>query len=146
MSHEIRLARLRELINDRFDKSPAKFSQAAGVSLSQLGQYQSGYRSFGEQTARRIERKLNLPNGWLDRRLDELNETERQLLNLFRGMSIEHQAKLMQEANFLFNLAHPGMPTEANPFPNVPLPSGSGPTVVHEPRDRTYGNGPPKVA
>lgn len=128
MNHETRLARLHELIAARFEKSPAKFSRASGMSLSQLGQFESGYRKFGERAARRIEQRLNLPFGWLDRRADDLDPIERQLLHLFRGMAAEHQEKLLAEPNWLFNQAHPTMPTPANPFARVPLP----PPSVHE--------------
>lgn len=66
MNSATRMANLKRLIEDRFHGSPAEFSRASGVSLSQLGQWESGYRNLGEKAARRIEQALHLAEGFLD--------------------------------------------------------------------------------
>ncbi|MBX9901454.1 MAG: helix-turn-helix domain-containing protein, partial [Burkholderiaceae bacterium] len=61
-----RIKRLRKLISQDFDGSQTDLSKKSGVSLSQLGQYLSGYRALGEKTARKIELACGKETGWLD--------------------------------------------------------------------------------
>lgn len=62
----LRTRRLRKLISDEFNGSQSELSARTGVSLSQLGQYLSGYRNLGEKTARKIELACKKNVGWLD--------------------------------------------------------------------------------
>lgn len=65
--HMDRVARMREIIDDRFDGVQADFAKAIGRSPSVVWQYLSGHRTIGEKFARHVERKLNLPTNYLDR-------------------------------------------------------------------------------
>lgn len=73
ISNTIRIRRknLLKLIKDRFDQSQSNFSDVTGISLSQLGQWLSDensahLRNMSERSARKIEQKCALPDGWLD--------------------------------------------------------------------------------
>lgn len=60
-----RRARLRQVLNDRFDGKQTKFVEKTGINAGEL----SGLlrtRFFGEKKARTLEGQLGLPNGWLD--------------------------------------------------------------------------------
>ncbi|OWT61996.1 S24 family peptidase [Candidimonas nitroreducens] len=59
------------LIRERYADSQSNFSDATGISLSQLGQWLSAedsphLRNMSERSARKIEKKAGLPTGWLD--------------------------------------------------------------------------------
>lgn len=62
----LRTRRLRKLISEEFNGSQSELSARTGISLSQLGQYLSGYRNLGEKTARKIELACKKNVGWLD--------------------------------------------------------------------------------
>lgn len=62
-SAAVRRERLRHLVDEL---SQSKLSQAAGMSLSQIGQWLSGERNISEMSARRIESAAKKPSGWLD--------------------------------------------------------------------------------
>jgi hypothetical protein len=62
----IRATNLKKLIADAFDGSHTALSEKCGISISQIGQYLSGYRNIGEKTARRIEQAAGKIPGWLD--------------------------------------------------------------------------------
>lgn len=59
----IRREKLRALCDARTQKAVAT---ATGISYAQLGQWLTGDRNLSEQSARRIERALTLPEGYLD--------------------------------------------------------------------------------
>lgn len=60
-----RRARLRQVIDERFDGKQAKFVEQTGINAGEL----SGLlrtKHFGEKKARSLEAALDLPNLWLD--------------------------------------------------------------------------------
>jgi len=61
----VRRARLKLVINERFDGSQARLVEAIGGNAGEL----SGLlrtRHFGEKKARALEMQLGLPQGWMD--------------------------------------------------------------------------------
>jgi len=62
---------LTRLITERFAGSQSNFAAAVGISLSQIGQWLAPegsphLRNMSERSARKIESKSGLPEGWLD--------------------------------------------------------------------------------
>jgi transcriptional regulator with XRE-family HTH domain len=57
---------LQQLIEERFGGTQAKFARAIGRSEAQVNQWLTGYRNIGEAGARLIEKKLKLPQWWMD--------------------------------------------------------------------------------
>lgn len=72
---DIRRERLKELIEKRFNGRQTDLGIAAGISLSQIGQWLGSSRRIGEKSARKIERALRLPHLWMD----YLNELRREV-------------------------------------------------------------------
>lgn len=73
MNSIIRLRRknLLALIRDRYANSQTNFSTATGISLSQMGQWLAdednpNVRNMSERSARKIENKASLSDGWMD--------------------------------------------------------------------------------
>lgn len=64
---ENRKSRLQQLINLNFDGNASAFARSAGMSRAAISQLlsESG-RAFGENSARKIERKMLLPVGYFD--------------------------------------------------------------------------------
>lgn len=63
---EVRRARLRRFIDERYEGNVSRFAAAAGKSQSQIADMLDLRKSFGERVARSLEEKLGLPGGWLD--------------------------------------------------------------------------------
>lgn len=64
-----RRARLRQLIEDRFDNNQSALARRAGYSSSTyLSALLKAILPMGERTAWKIEAKLGLPDGWMDRK------------------------------------------------------------------------------
>jgi hypothetical protein len=64
-TQDIRRQRLRQLIQDRYGDSQARFIDETGENQGEI----SGLlrtKSFGEKKARNLEKKVGLPAGWLD--------------------------------------------------------------------------------
>ena len=61
-----RIKLLQKLIDDRFDKNQAQFARAIKKSPSQVNQWLNGHRAFGDGSARTVEMKLGLPQGYFD--------------------------------------------------------------------------------
>lgn len=64
--YEIRLAKVRSLIERRFDGVQAKFALAIGRQDNYVSRVLSGTKRIGEDLARDIERRLGLDAGGLD--------------------------------------------------------------------------------
>lgn len=64
-----RVARLRDVLERRFAGNRAHLARAIGRQPTQLISLLESRRGFGEQLARDIEARLNLPLGWLDSEL-----------------------------------------------------------------------------
>ena len=69
--YEIRRARLAQLITKRFDGSQADFARASGISPTYVTRMlkddaSPSRKRIGEDLARQIEDRLNLPSHWLD--------------------------------------------------------------------------------
>jgi hypothetical protein len=66
-------------------------------------------RSLGDDTARRLEKGMDRPVGWLDKDrsmsmlLSELNGLEGQLVTLFRALGDDGREELLSVANTLFS-------------------------------------------
>ncbi|WP_103035283.1 S24 family peptidase [Castellaniella caeni] len=72
---ETRRMRLRELIRTRYANSQSNFATVTGIKLSQIGQWlasdeSQNARNMSERSARRIEQKASLPDGWMDSAVD----------------------------------------------------------------------------
>lgn len=68
-SNEVRRMRLKNWIDTEFDGRVAALCRYYGLpsaSASYLSQLLSGYRSFGERAARKLEAQCRRPSGWLD--------------------------------------------------------------------------------
>jgi hypothetical protein len=97
--NEIRLRRIRQIINERHDGNNSKFADRVGMQ----GAYASRLwterlkhkRNIGEKLARRIEEAHGLAKGWLD--YDEsLEITDKLLLTGYQAASPESR-ELMEE-------------------------------------------------
>lgn len=64
--NEIRRARLRAAIDDKFDGVSGRMADAIGRPRPNVSGLLSGTRAIGEKLARDIELRLALPRGWLD--------------------------------------------------------------------------------
>ena len=67
--HARRLARLRHIIEEKFDNNQSALARAVDLNASHFGNIFSGRWNLGEHAARQIEAKLGLPDGWMDRKL-----------------------------------------------------------------------------
>jgi 3,4-dihydroxy 2-butanone 4-phosphate synthase/GTP cyclohydrolase II len=70
---DIRRQRLRQLIRDSYGDSQARFIDETGENQGEI----SGLlrtKSFGEKKARNLEKKANLPTGWLDQAVTQMEE------------------------------------------------------------------------
>lgn len=78
-TQDIRRQRLRQLIQERYGDSQARFIDETGENQGEI----SGLlrtKSFGEKKARNLEKKVGLPAGWLDTPLqagDQVQPTEK---------------------------------------------------------------------
>lgn len=64
--NEIRRARLRAAIDDKFNGIAGQMADAIGRPRPNISGLLSGTRAIGEKLARDIEMRLSLPRGWLD--------------------------------------------------------------------------------
>lgn len=67
----LRLAKLQKLRDMTFGGSAAQLAKAVNRSGSQISQWFTGVRTITEDSARRIEKSLKLPAGWMDQPLDD---------------------------------------------------------------------------
>lgn len=93
-TQDIRLARLKELIDKRFNGRQTDLGLACGISLSQIGQWLGSSRRIGEKSARKIERALGLPHLWMD----YLNEIRRGLEAEKKLVAAEKEAPYFTES------------------------------------------------
>lgn len=63
---EIRRGRLRKLIDERFDGVTLRLATALEMKPPQLHRWLSGGQGIREDSARKIEERLQLGQGWLD--------------------------------------------------------------------------------
>lgn len=90
---------------------------AKGVPLSSGNQ-----RSIGDETARKLERGMTKPLGWMDKDhtmpmlFSELNGLEGQLVTLYRNLDDEGRDELLTLANNLFSARNTER-SRANPYP-----------------------------
>lgn len=64
--HARRLARLRQIIEERFDNNQSALARAVGLAPSHFGNVLTGRWNLGEHAARKIEAALDLPDGCMD--------------------------------------------------------------------------------
>jgi hypothetical protein len=67
---EIRRARLRQLIDERYEGSQSLFIDRTGENQGEISALLRS-KSFGEKKARKLEIKCELPAGWLDAKSSE---------------------------------------------------------------------------
>jgi plasmid maintenance system antidote protein VapI len=65
--HARRRLRLRQLIEQRFDRNLSRLARAVDLTPSHFGNVFSGRDNLGEHAARQIEKKLGLADRWMDR-------------------------------------------------------------------------------
>lgn len=106
----IRRARLKMLI-DRYatqKKGQRHLAEDTGSNVAHLSQLMTGNRKMGDEVARRIEEKLNLGRGWMDKPIDgapepeptlKLTIAEKTLLLLFRDCDEKGQEFVMEAAH-----------------------------------------------
>lgn len=106
----IRRARLKMLI-DRYaveKKGQRHLAEDTGSNVSHLSQLMTGNRQMGDEVARRIEERLNLGRGWMDKPIDgtpepeptfRLSVAEKTLLMLFRDCDQSGQEFVMEAAH-----------------------------------------------
>lgn len=140
---ETRRERLRSVIDsDRFRGSTAAFSKVMGYQTpsfaSRLISMSPGnWKPIGDKMAREIERKVGLPEGFLDTPPAEnnghhvirigdheltLEPLESQLVRLFKRLSEDSQERLIGKAQSLYVKEHPEEVSARNPF-GIPTPS-----------------------
>jgi len=66
--YENRRARLRQLVEERFEGNRSRLGRAAGLNSSHFVNIFSGRYNLGERNARQIEAMLGLPDSWMDRK------------------------------------------------------------------------------
>lgn len=64
--HDLRRQRLRDLIDTRFRGDRGAFLSAAGLSKGRLSQLLDPNMPFGDNAARNLEERLELPAGYFD--------------------------------------------------------------------------------
>lgn len=64
---EIRLGKLRKEIKERGHGGQAQIARAMGSSPTQIQQWLKGVRTISSASARRLERAIGKPTGWMDR-------------------------------------------------------------------------------
>lgn len=67
MNPETRRARLKKLIDERYEGVQAVAARAIGMPSQWVSDALAGRNSFGERAARKIEGNIGLPPGWLDK-------------------------------------------------------------------------------
>lgn len=77
---ERRRQNLATLIDERSRGRQAEFANEYDINQGELSYLLLGKRPFGERKARTLERKLKLPEGWLDRGEEEIIKPEYALI------------------------------------------------------------------
>lgn len=109
-----RAKKLRELIDERFSGSQSDFSKKVKKNETQVNQWLTGFRNMGSTSARDIEAKLHLEQGWFEEffvgsKADKTAVTdeslidmqERELVALFRQLSSqEDKSSLIEYLEF----------------------------------------------
>lgn len=95
----VRYENFMKLLNS-YDGSDREFADAAGISPMYISQMKNKVRSVGKNSARKIEKGLDKPDGWMDAR--HLNKAykqqEQQLIALFEQLDEECMSQLFQTA------------------------------------------------
>lgn len=72
---DIRIIRLRKLIDDKYDGYDGQFADAHNMKRPQVSRWvtdnEEARQGISEASARKIEKKEGLPDGWLDRLSDD---------------------------------------------------------------------------
>ena len=77
------------------------------LSPARVNHLLTGQRKIGEKAARKIEKLLNKPNGWMDSLVDELDESNKSIVDLSKYS--EDQQKIVR---MLLNSFDASKPTE----------------------------------
>jgi len=104
--HQIRLERLRSLV-DRF-KSIAAFARYYNLEANYISHLFNGYRSFGERSARQMEKKMGLEPGYFDTAAEHPLDAYKEV---FDKASLEAKSTII---NFLKALQQTQSPSEGN--------------------------------
>lgn len=128
-AQQIRLSNFHLLLAEA--KSQVELARRSGVAQPFVNQLAKGTthpdgtpRAIGDETARKLEKGMDKPNGWMDRDhtlamlFSELDGLEGQLVTLYRKLDEEGRNALLAHANDLFSKANPE-PSHANPYPKV---------------------------
>ena len=106
MSKETRVARLKLLIDERFEGKAARLAHALDMKPPQLHRWLKARQGVSEDSARAIEEKLGLPNHWLDEDAPyrttpehpvatEVREPDPRLYNVMTVESIRHHLPII---------------------------------------------------
>ena len=71
-----RIVRLKMLIDASFDGSQKNLATKLDMNPSQISQWLKGFRVLGENSARKIEQALDLPDLWLDEPVSGIDQNE----------------------------------------------------------------------
>lgn len=100
MPHDVYEIRARNLKHLRGDKRGGQRDMAVklGMSEAQLSQYigKTRQKTIGSALARKIERRLKLPRGWLDNRDGDLTEEGAAVGRRFQALTPEQQKAIKQ--------------------------------------------------
>jgi transcriptional regulator with XRE-family HTH domain len=83
---DVRHQRLRLLLSEK--GAQQALAERMGVGPAYVNQLYLGNRNIGERAARKIERALSLPDGYMDGREDALTAAEKTHLDLYRRASV----------------------------------------------------------
>lgn len=107
---EIRRVNVQLIIKERYKGIKAKFAESIGKKPEYVSRWFSKgkqARNIDHATARLIEQKENLAEGWLDKLQDKIHELQNndyfktQLLDFYEKLSADGKHKLLNAANQL---------------------------------------------
>lgn len=114
---ELRQAKLKRLIVEKAGGKQRLFAETYGFNAAYLSQMCTGHRDIGDKTARKIEKALKLPVGWMDSK-ESTTATDAlwtQLERLYGDLSADSRDELVRFANYLHAQEYP-QASPANPY------------------------------
>lgn len=69
-------------------------AEKLGMSESQMSQHVSGGKNIGPRLARRIEKELDLPHGWMDNEHNDLTDETVEFAREFQRLTPEQRRNI----------------------------------------------------
>lgn len=101
--HALRRYKLRALIDTRFNGDRGAFLTASGLTKGRLSQLLKANEPFGDNAARNLEERLQLPDGYFD----SLDERTQQFALHFEGLPDSVKAQWEQLVSLLASQPKP---------------------------------------